>query len=188
VADRKRTSEDIAARVVVAAGKEVGKKALDRVLPPDETDADEDGDDKPKRKRRGWLIAGGIAALLVVIGVIGLVMAYWQWFLLAGVLGLAGIIGYYRVRRRFSSKKKKNKNKSADGSEAASTRVEREAPKRRVAEDKDEETAAAKARAAEVARARELEAARDAAAEREAREREVDEELAAMKARIKTER
>ena len=157
----------------------------DEILPPD-NDAPGSGEKgKESRSRRWWIILGVIAAVLIVVGVIGLVLTYWKWFLLAGVLGLGALYGYYRARSRLRDRKKK----PTESTSAPKVRVETTSKTTEsTPEDRTEKERATKERAADIARLRELEAARDAAAEREAheaREREVDDELAAMKARIK---
>jgi len=177
--------DEIAARAVVSAGKEAAKRALDEILPPEKDAAGSEEKGKESSSRRWWIIAGVIAAVLIVVGVIGLVLTYWKWFLLAGVLGLGALYGYYRARSRLRDRKKQPKQ----AAEAQKVRVETTSKtSERSEEDRAATDLAAKERAADIARLRELEAQRDAAAEREARaarEREVEDELAAMKARIK---
>lgn len=187
MADLKKLTDDVATRAAIDAGKQAARKALDGILPPDE-DAPLAGKDLPKSSRKWWIIASVVAAVLVVIGVIGLVMAYWQWFLVAGVVALAGLYGYSRLRRRRAGSRKEASAKKT--TVAPESKREKEAvSKPRIAED-DSSRAATKQRLADEERLRQLEAERERAVEREARaerESEVDAELAAMKARIKRE-
>ena len=174
--------KEILARAALAAGKDAAKRKLDEVLGEESPDA-KATKDAPSSKSRRWKIA--IIAVLVLalgIGVIGLMISYWQWFLAAGFLGLAGLYGYYRWRRR--KRDAKAEAKTEVEAEAA-PRAAKEAPKARVVPEEDQDAVALQALEREKAareRARQAEAAREARAQVEA---EVDEELAAMKARLK---
>lgn len=108
----------------------------------------------------------GLLGLFLVIGVVGLALTYWPYFLIAGLLGLAGLYGRWRWRRR-----------KTEGEEP---KKEAQKPTRSRIEGEPAEQATRPVDAGEQARQRRARA--EAAAAEEAA---LDEELAAMKARIK---
>lgn len=187
--DRQRGTDDVvaelAAKAAVAAGKDAAAKAARGLL------GDEAKDEAGRRARTWKIVAGLVLALCVVLGLIGLVLNYWLWFLAAGVLGLAGLFGYWRLRAKLAARREA-KGLSAGAIEASAAAVKVVEGAERVAKPAarrvDAEGAADAALRAEAAReARRLETERDARARAEAeatREQEVDDELAAMKARL----
>ncbi len=170
--------KEILARAALAAGKDAAKRKLDEVLGDEAPEKDAPKDEKSSKSRR-WKIA--IIAVLVLalgIGLVGLMISYWQWFLAAGVVGLAALYGYYRWRRR-------KRDTETEAEAEAPARAAKEEPKARVAPLEDQDEVALRALEREKAareRARQAEAAREARAQME---QEVDDELAAMKARLK---
>ena len=86
--DLERETDDLAARATLAAGKDAAKRFA------------------ASKSRRNKLIAYGIFGLLIVLGVLGLVASYWHWFLLLAALGLVGLYGWHRIRKRLASKGK----------------------------------------------------------------------------------
>jgi Flp pilus assembly protein TadB len=160
MAERKRLVEDAAARALVAAGKDAAKRAADDLLSSEDERSSEELERKGSSKR--WKLIGiGLLALFLVVGVIGMVMSYWPWFLLAGVVGLAGAVGWRRLSKRRAAKRAPRPTLEAriEPEKAAALR-----PRVVVADEPQE---------AEKRVARELEEAQA-----------VDEELAAMKARL----
>ncbi len=187
--ERQRGTDDVvaelAAKAAVAAGKDAATKAARGLL------GDEAKDEAGRRARKWKLVAGLVLALCVVLGLIGLVLNYWLWFLGAGVLGLAGLFGYWRLRAKLAARREaKGIPEAAVEASAGATRAmaSAEGVAKPAARRVDAEGAADAERRAEAAReARRLEAERDARARAEAeatREQEVDDELAAMKARL----
>jgi len=190
VSDDLKLPKDVIARVALEAGKDAAKKALAGVLPEEDGALAQSasGEKSPEAQRaatlRRWkILAVVVLSLSVVIGVIGLVISYWQWFLFAGVLGLAGLYGYYRLRKRGAKSEAVSKPEPV-----AAKKLTTKAPVRVDAEDEAEalaekraQTEAARKQSAEE-RARQVEAKREA---RAVREQEVDDELAALKARLK---
>jgi hypothetical protein len=170
--------KEILARAALAAGKDAAKRKLDEVLGDEAPEKGAPKDEKSSKSRR-WKIA--IIAVLVLalgIGLVGLMISYWQWFLAAGVVGLATLYGYYRWRRR-------KRDTKTEAEAEAPARAAKEEPKARVAPLEDQDEVALRALEREKAareRARQAEAAREARAQVE---QEVDDELAAMKARLK---
>lgn len=183
MADRKRVSDDFATEAALAAGKSAAKRAVEDLLSTDEEKAQQEAEDAAKSKRkRTKLIAFGVVGLLIVLGVIGLVINYWQWFILAGVVGLVALFGYSRLRKRFRSKR----DKSEEPAQLSAKSSAKELPARDDAKSSalDHDEASLSERAGQIREER----ARAAAARKEARaleEHEVDEELAALKARLK---
>ena len=167
MADRKNLGEDAATAALLAAGKDAAKRAALDLLSTDEERAAKQAEDARASKQRRWkLIGGGVLVLCVIIGVIGMLVSYWQWFLLAGVLGLGGMFGWWRLRKRLGARRTKQPEPARVEKTAEQPREKREARPRQVEED---------------------DAAR-ALAEAEAETQSVEEELASMKARLDRER
>jgi hypothetical protein len=191
MSDPVRRANDAAAELVakaaVSAGRDAASRAARQLIGDDEADASE-----ATTKSRKWkIIAAVVLALCLVLGLIGLVLNYWLWFLAAGVLGLAGLFGYWRLRAKLAARREaKGIPEAAVEASAGAARAmaSAEGVAKPAARRVDAEGAAEAERRAEAAReARRLEAERDARARAEAeatREQEVDDELAAMKARL----
>lgn len=158
MSDLKRLTEDAMTR---AARRAVGDLlSSDAATKPTPEDA-------PRSNARRWKIGLVLGlGLLVVLGLLGLALSYWLWFLGAGLLGLGGLYGWWRLRRRFAGRKEKR-----TAIEPVAPRVERilVAPIAPVAE---------RPRVESDADARALE--EDGATRAQA----IEEELAAMKARL----
>jgi hypothetical protein len=173
----------LATRAALAAGKDAAKRLAGGLLSGDEESTPKDARRPAVAKsRRNKLIAVGIFGLLIVLGVLGLVVSYWHWFLLLGALGLLGLYGVRRIRNRFAAK---GKPEASTGSKA-----EHRAPGARAREDAGRESALvpqapALKRADRVRdRPRPDASAREKAQAVEQQEREIDEELATLKARL----
>jgi hypothetical protein len=169
---------ELVAKAAVSAGKDAASRAARRLVGDDEADESEG-----TSKARKWkLIAALVLALCLVLGLIGLVLNYWLWFLAAGVLGLAGLFGYWRLRSRLEARREAK----GLGQATVEAKVAVEAkPARLRAEPVDE--AESQRRAQAEREARRLDVERDARARAEAeaaKEQEVDEELAELKARL----
>jgi hypothetical protein len=174
MAERKQ-SEELAAKAALAMGEAAARRAVDGFLKSGAEDeaGEKDADPARSKSRRNKLIAFAVVGLLIVVGVIGMVVSYWHWFLLAGLLGLAGLYGWSRVRGRFRKKDVKDDETSA----------------LRVAAREDGGAARARADAAP-ARSRPTREEQHARARAEAEAeaiaaREVEDELEAMKARLR---
>jgi hypothetical protein len=153
-------------KLTTKAALAAGKDAVDDLLSSDDEKAQKEteraAEAKSKRQKR---IAYAVVGLLIVIGVLGLMLSYWHWFLLAGLAGLAGIYGWRRLQARFAD----DADDEAEANDASILKVRvsdaNDAPAEHDAEER----------------------ARDARATKEARaidEQEIDDELAAMKARL----
>ncbi len=170
-----RLAQEATAKAALAAGKDAAKRAVDELLTGEQAKVEKAEDAAPSKGRRYKTIALVVLALCLVVGLIGLLLSYWYWFLAAGVVGLAGLIGYSRLKSRLAKAKPSDDRKVEPAAEKAPA-LERT----RTPPDAEAVRAALEAKRAEAA------ARQRALAEAEAmREQEVDEELAAMKARLK---
>ena len=218
MSDFEKLANEATTKAVLAVGRDAAKRAVDDLLAgqagskpkaPEPTEHEA----KASKAKRWKYAAVGVLGLFLAIGVIGLVMHFWYWFLAAGVLGIAGYVGYTMLRRRVAKgalpaeeKQQRAKDLELEDAEVPALRAieaKRVAPVREAKAiasktatkelDVDASDPEGDARRAELAARRaKLEArkaeleARTRAAEAEAiREQEVDDELAAMKARLK---
>jgi hypothetical protein len=180
MADLKRLAEDATTKAAIAAGKDAAKRALDDFILSDDEKAKRDTATVEVKKSRRWKYIGlGVLALCLLAGVLGLLMAvmsYWPYFLMAGVLGAAGVYGWWRFRKSRGAPKD-----PIDSAEAPAIQAKVKADPVRVVEGLEVDVAAQRAAAAREARER-AEAQREARAEAE---RQIDDELAQMKAKLK---
>lgn len=182
MSEHERTPDELAAQAALAAGRQYAERAVHGLV---SSEVDEDDSDAtpeaPTKRRRFKLVAFGVVALLIVLGALGMVVSYWHWFLLAGVLGAVGLYGWYRVRKRLKAGQR-NQLHAEVGSrtqgEARAARAEETEPAHRVDAEASGPSHAAALRQAQEQRAR---ARREAAA---AEEQGIDEEIEAMKARL----
>ncbi len=180
MSDLKKVTDELAAKAALAAGKDAAKRAVADLFESDEDKTKKEAErSEASKKKRTKYIAYAVVALLLVLGLVGLVLSYWQYFLLAGLLGVAGLYGYWRLRKRLRASGEEPEqeekaapvaNKIEKKAEPAPepTRIDTEALRREQAEKRARE-----ARALEEARAVEAQA--------------IDDELAAMKAKLKRE-
>ena len=168
--DFKKLAEDATARAALAAGKDAAKRAVDGLL---SEGSEANAQSAEAKKTRRWkLIAISILSVCVIVGFIGLLLNYWYWFLAIGLLGIAGLYARHRLRRRLAEKPA-----------APATAVTEPVAKKRIAAN----PIGSDSPSADLENARAIATARSKA-QVEARaiaEQEVDEELAAMKARLK---
>ena len=165
MSDIRKLADDLTTKAAIEAGKGALSDAVDDLLSSDEEKERKEAERKAKSKsRRNKLILYGVIGLLIVVGVLGFVASYWHWFLIAGLLGAGGVYGWSRLKKRFG------KEKDDEPEEIA----QEEAPKRVEIEPEDpEEQKAAR-----------LHAARARAEAEAVEEQAIDDELAAMKARL----
>ncbi len=173
VADLDKLSDALTSKAAAAAGRRAAERAIDDLLSTDDERAErEKARAAASTSRRNKLILYGVIGLLLVVGVIGMVLNYWHWFILAGLLGLAGLYLWRRFAKR---------QKAAPDAPAETVRIAEPAPP--PAQTAADDAAAERARLLEMKRERE----RDARARAEAaavEQQEIDDELAAMKARL----
>ena len=187
MADLEDLKKELASRAALVAGKDAAKRFAEDLLTSDE---EKKAKEAASKSRRTKYLAYGVVGLLLVLGAVGLVLSYWQYFLLAGLLGVAGLYGYFRLRGRLGGASKAEP-------EAKELRVGEQTPKALAPkqsltrEARDAEIARA-ALAEEEAHLAELRAREEAAKmralreeQRRADEQAIDDELSAMKARLK---
>ena len=133
------SDDDLRAKAAFA----LAKRALDDATLSDEQRAKKDALAKRKRTKRIVQVAiGG----LVVVGLIGLMLHYWYWSLLLGLVGAAALYGRHRWRARRALKKKPDAVAALEAP-AAKVRVEPEAaPAEDLDASIDEDLAELKAR------------------------------------------
>ncbi|HTJ80458.1 MAG TPA: hypothetical protein VL400_02010 [Polyangiaceae bacterium] len=195
MSDLDRLTKDAATQAALAVGKDAAKRAMRDLLSDGEqptsspTDRGAAKDAAAASKSRRWkIVAVAVLGLFLFVGLIGLVLNYWAYFLGAGVLGLGALVAWWWLRRRLAEGKTGATAESKSSASAKTEAAETPREKLRVSDEPaaDDEAAAEARRAALAARREELTMRAKALAEARAQqEQEVDEELAAMKARLK---
>lgn len=171
MSELERLADEAATKAALAVGRDAAKRAVSQLL---DGEAPSAAEEKAPKARRWKLIAFVLLGLCLFVGLVGMVLNYWVWFLGAGVLGLGGAYGWWRLRQRLAAAKPAAApaTKSATPRERLRVRDDAEAP------EPPQQTAAERRAEAE-ARAR-------AMAEAQAVEQQqVEDELAALKARMK---
>jgi hypothetical protein len=195
---------ELAAKAALAQGREAAKRAAERAA--DRADEALGGAGRSPKARRYKVLALVLLALFLTIGVVGLVLHYWAWFLGAGVLGVAALVAYVWARSRLRARREARgaREAAAEPEARAATAREGAAPRGEKAPAKGAHATTSappaesgrseqRERALREAREAEHEADREARAEAEheraeAEERaarEIDEELARMRARLR---
>ena len=104
--DLKKVADDVTTKAALAAGKDAARRAVDDLLLSDEEKAQKEAERAAASKsRRTKILVYGVVGLLIVLGVVGLVVSYWHWFLLAGLVGLLALYGRHRLRKRLAARK-----------------------------------------------------------------------------------
>jgi hypothetical protein len=171
--DLKKLADDATTKAVIAVGRDAAKRAVDGLLSGDDASVPEPEKAEASKSKRWKLIAMGVLGLFLVVGLIGLLLSYWYWFLGAGVLGVAGLIGYSRLRSRIAKRSLPKEAAKDEDVAAPPVRISKAADPEPVRPSAEERRAEVESRARALAEAQAV------------REQEVDEELAAMKARLK---
>lgn len=124
MSDLKKAAEELGATAALSQAKRAAGRALEDAFSTDEErEAREAREAEEQKKKRRKLLLYGVVGLFLVLGAVGLVLNYWQYFLLAGVVGLLGLYGRHRWRKRRAPKQSPAASKKAP---------ERLAPKARV--------------------------------------------------------
>jgi biopolymer transport protein ExbB/TolQ len=165
MADLDKLTQDATTRALISAGRDAARRAASDLLSSDEERAaDEAARARASKKKRNKLIVFGVLGLFVLIGVVGLLLSYWHWFLALGLVGFGGWFAWRRVRKRRALEPAVEAKRIETAAVVTTKRIEEE-PRETEAEARE----------------------RDARARAEARailEQETDEELAALKARM----
>lgn len=164
MSDLDKATDELAARAALAAGKEAAGRLAARLTSEDAAPERGSPSAAPRTSRRAKLIAIGLLALLVLVGLLGLVVSYWHWFLLIGLAGLLGLYGWHRLRKRLRSR----------GAPAGAAISEPRGAQQRRGERLEQPPSTAATVAPE----------RPAPREQRSVDEELDEELAALKARV----
>jgi hypothetical protein len=107
MSDAKSSAEALGANAAFAVAKSAAERALEEALLTDEERAKRRAEqDALARRRRTKRIAVGVVGALVVVGLIGLMLHYWYWSLLLGLLGAAGLYARRRFRNRRAARLK----------------------------------------------------------------------------------
>ncbi len=104
--DLKKAANELGAKAAFAAAREKAGRAIEDVLSTEE-ERDKRKAERAaaaKRKRTKWLVLG-VIGLLLLIGVVGMALRYWPYFLLLGIVALAALYGRHRWRKSRSSAK-----------------------------------------------------------------------------------
>lgn len=112
----------------------LAKRALDDALLGDEERAKRDALAKRNRTKR---IVQIVIGALIVVGLIGLMLNYWYWALLLGLVGAAGFYARYRWRARRAARKKLEPAAPVEVAAPKRVRIE---PPARVAEEASDES------------------------------------------------
>ena len=100
-------ADDLRAKAAFAVAKHAVERALDDAMLSDEDRAKRRAEDAGlARSKRNKRIAIGVIGLLLLIGLVGLLLNYWYWALLLGILGAGGWYARRRWRARAGSKRK----------------------------------------------------------------------------------
>jgi hypothetical protein len=173
MSELERLADEAATKAAVAVGRDAAKRAVSQLL-QGETPAAPDSEGTTPKARRWKLLAFVLLGLCLFVGVVGMVLNYWVWFLGAGVLGFGALYGWWRLRKRLALRSPAATPAAESASAAQRLRVSPEA-----AAPEPTQPTAAERRAELVSRARAL------AEARAADEQQVEEELAALKSRMK---
>jgi hypothetical protein len=171
------------------AGKDAARSLYEDLVLSDEEKAKREAarTAAAKRKRRKWL-AIGVGSVVGLLTVLWVLARFWPWILALSVLAGLGYVGYRRLRRRLRGGRAAAVEKPARAERVAAERERAPAEKARPAAERErkapERERVRVAPEADVAAARRTAAAATAASNAE-REREIDEELAALKRRVR---
>ena len=104
--DLKKATDELTTKAVFAAAKDKAERALEDALSTDEERATRKAvEEAAAKKKRTKLLVMGAVGLLLVLGAIGLVIHYWHWFLLAGLLGAAALYARHRWQKSRAERK-----------------------------------------------------------------------------------
>jgi len=158
---------DFKTRAAIEAGKDAVKRVYEDLTLSDDEKVRREEERAAARTKLKWkLIAGAVIAFVVVIALMAIIAKFWLWIVGLAIVAVLGVAGYYyvkpkltgvRVREVEATPEPKSLHRAASTSERTPSPME------------DLENAAR--------------AARESAASAAAREKAIDDELAALKAK-----
>lgn len=105
MATLKKAAEELTAKAALGQAKRAAERAIEDALSTDEERAERALEEaEQKKKKRTKLLVLGVVGLLLVLGAIGMVLTYWQYFFLAGLVGLGALYARHRWRNRAARK------------------------------------------------------------------------------------
>lgn len=156
---------DFKTRAALEAGKDAVKRVYEDLTLSDEEKARREEERAAARQKLKWkLIIGAILAFVVVIALMAILAKFWLWIVGLAIVAALGVAGYYYVKPKLTGVRVREVEAAPEPRPIASATRERG--------DTEEAQAETAARAA-----------RDAAEAAAARERAIDDELAALKAK-----
>jgi Flp pilus assembly protein TadB len=98
--DLKKAASEMSGKAAFAAAKNAAQRAVEDALLTEDERARRKAErtERAKKKRAKWIVLG-VVALAVLLGVIGMALSYWKWFVLAGLGALVALYGRHRWRR-----------------------------------------------------------------------------------------
>ncbi len=107
MSDLKKAANELSAKAAFNAAKDRAERAIQDALSTEEERAQRKAEREAlaKKKRTKWIILG-VIGLVLLIGIVGMALRYWHWFLFAGLVAVAALYGRYRWRKFRSAQKK----------------------------------------------------------------------------------
>ncbi|MEM1033366.1 MAG: hypothetical protein AAGN82_23735 [Myxococcota bacterium] len=192
---RRELKDELTSRAVGTAGRDAARRAVeDLLLSDDEKAARAQAELATRKRRRQKLLLYGVIGILLVVGVLGFLVSYWPYFLLAGGLGVAGLYGRHRWRQRkearalASSDETEKTTAAVTEDEGAARRIDVTPPRPKSTRPEAKSKATVRGDGDPGPSASTEAADATARAEAAALEaQEIEDELAAMKARLRNE-
>ena len=157
MADPKDLKRELTTKALLDAGRDAAKRAIEDFTLSDDEKAAREAERAAEAKRRRWKwIAIGVGALVLVISLIFLLAQIWMWILGIAVVAAIAVAIYYYAQRKWRAMREPKVRELPKSEEI----VEETRPAPRIAKDVP-------------------------VIDHDARERQIDEELAALKAKTK---
>jgi len=160
---------DFKTRAALEAGKDAVKRVYEDLTLSDEEKARREEERAAARQKLKWkLIIGAVLVFVVVIALMALLAKFWLWIVGLAIVAALGVAGYYYVKPKLTGVRVREV-------EAAPEPKRVDAPQHRAASESERTPSEDRENAAR--------AAREAVEAAAARERAIDDELAALKAK-----
>jgi hypothetical protein len=171
MADLEKLRDEAAARAALSTVKNAARRALDDLTMSDEEKAAREAERaRASRVGRWKLIAGGVVAVLALLALLSLLAKLWAWLVGLALVAALAYAGYFYLRPKLFGRK---------------VRVELGSKAPPVDERPAQPEAIDPALAAEALRKQEAEAEAARARAKVLREQAIDDELAALKSKVK---